>query len=479
MGEEEVKGKWESLPDSPIFVVHAAVMHTRKVLLFSGGAEVGLPLESRVWDPVTGGFTTQIFGEDLFCSGHAFLADGRLCVAGGAPFGSVRTMHLFDPVSESWSRVADMSIARWYPTVLTLPDGRILSTSGVKGVQPIEIYDHASNTWQTVSGADHQFDELYPSLHLLPSGDIFYSRAGWDFAVGTQTAYLKLTGPHAGVWTNLGQQQFPDRKEGTAVIMIDSTSVPARTRVLVVGGGDRRDKEKKDHKGMNPKSCEMIDLTTMDPPPVWKRVADMHYRRTNVNAVLLPDGTVFVVGGRQGPKWEDPKPVYETEIYDPKSDSWIETVRFEHPKQYHSIAVLLPDGSVLAAGGIDSDEDPEARDQRFMEKYSPPYLFHGERPIITNVPDQISYNSLFEVITPDASNIDSVTLLHPCATTHHTDANQRYIKLKITQRQSNLLTVKAPNDSNLAPPGHYMLFVVNTKGVPSIAKFVRIKPELL
>src|SRR5215211_6092642 len=146
MQEEEIKGKWESLPDSPIFVVHAALLHTGKVLLFSGRAEKGesdpnYRLESKVWDPQRGTFTTQEYEDDLFCSGHAFLSDGRLCVVGGANYGMVRATNLFNPITESWTKVADMEKARWYSTVLTLADGRIMAASGMFEDGIIEIYD--------------------------------------------------------------------------------------------------------------------------------------------------------------------------------------------------------------------------------------------------------------------------------------------------------------------------------------------------
>jgi len=257
-GDDE--GKWESLPDSPIFVVHAAVMRNGKVLLYSGTAEVGYPLESRVWDPVTGTFTTQLYDQDLFCSGHTWLTDGRLCVAGGAPNGSVNSTHIFDPIAGAWTAAgvaANMAKARWYPTVLTLADGRILAVSGLGGTAPIEIYDPVGNAWTVVAGGDHAFGELYPSLHLLPSGDIFYSRAGWASAAGTQTAYLRFTGPNAGTWTDLGQQQFYDRQEGTAVLQIDTTVSPPSAIVTIFGGGVSGPPTSR-----NPQSCERIDCAS-------------------------------------------------------------------------------------------------------------------------------------------------------------------------------------------------------------------------
>ncbi len=464
-------GIWERLPDAPIFVVHAAVLPTGNVLLWSGTAEVGNPLESRVWNPQSGVMTTQVYGEDLFCSGHAFLADGRLCIPGGAPSGSMRSTHIFDPGTETWTKMADMNQARWYPTVLTLPDGRILAFSGT-GANEVEVYEPAADGWQFVAGATRTFPELYPSLHLLPSGEIFYSRAGWAGAdaVQTQTGYLTLTGLAAGTWTNLGQQQFWDRQEGTAVIQIDATVSPPSTQVMVVGGGAYGPPAAR-----NPQSAEVIDLTRLTPAPAWTRTADMHFPRTNVNGVLLPDGTIFVVGGQRNGKWSpDPQPVLEPEIYDPRTDTWTLAAPMAFPRQYHSIAVLLPDGRVLTAGGVDPSPGIVERDLRAMEVFSPAYLSAGPRPVITAASSNVAYNAIFDVETPAPGTIDTVVLIRPCAMTHHTDAGQRSVKLPITARTADRLQVQAPADGNIAPPGFYMLFIVDGNGVPSVAHFIHL-----
>jgi len=461
-------GSWERLPDSPIFIVHAALLPTGRVLLWAGTAEVGDPLESRVWDPATGTMTTQTYGHDLFCSGHAFLADGRLCIGGGAPSGTLRTTYIFDPGPETWTRRADMIEARWYPTLLTLPDGRILAASG-SGASQIEIYDPAADAWQLVAGAGRVFSELYPSLHLLPSGQVFYSRAGWSGAdmAQTRTAYLSLSGPLAGAWSDLGQQQFYDRQEGMAVLQIDATVTPPRAEVTILGGGVSGPATAR-----NPQTGEKIDLTALG-GAAWSRTADLGFPRTNVTAVLLPDGTILVIGGQRNGKWNaDPGVVLEAEIYDPPNDTWTPTAPMAFPRQYHSIAVLLPDGRVLTAGGVDPAGTP--RDQRNMEIFSPPYLSMGTRPTITAAPASIAYGAGFAIGTPDASRIDSVALLRPTSITHHTDGGARYVKIPIVSRASASLTVTAPADGNIAPPGYYMLFLVDSDGVPSIGRFVRI-----
>jgi hypothetical protein len=469
-------GRWDSLPDSPVFVVHAAVLHTGKVLLFSGTAEVGYPNESRVYDPIAGTFTAQAYDQDLFCSGHAWLTDGRLCVAGGAPNGTVNSTHIFDPVAETWTAAgaaANMSRARWYPTVLTLGDGRILAVSGFGGPGPIEVFDAGANTWTVVAGGDHAFPELYPSLHLLPSGDVFYSRAGWAAAAGTETAYLRFTGPAAGSWTSLGQQQFYDRQEGTAVLQIDATVSPPAATITVIGGGVSGPPTAR-----NPQSAERTDVTTLSPSPTWHRnpPAPMNFPRTNVSGVLLPDGSILAVGGQRNGKWSaDPQPVLPAEIYYPDTDRWVLTPPMAHPRQYHSIAVLLPDGRVLTAGGIDPTlGGPPARDQRYLEIFTPPYLMRGPRPVITNAPSNIAYGATFDVQTPDAGAITSVAVLRPCAMTHHTDAGQRYVKLPITGRDPGRIHVRAPANGNIAPPGYYLLFILNAASIPSVGHWVHL-----
>jgi hypothetical protein len=415
--------------------------------------------------------TMQTYTVDLFCSGHSFMPDGRLLIAGGAPSGTLRATHIFDPMAETWTRVTDMNQARWYPTIVTLPDGRILAASGT-GANELEIYTPATDTWQIVAGATRTFSELYPSLHLLPSGQIFYSRAGWAQAnmALTQTAYLTLTGVASGNWTDLGQQQFPDRQEGTAVIQIDATVSPATTKIYMIGGGVSGVAALR-----NPLTAETIDLTAPTPATTWSRVADMNFPRVNVNGVLLPDGTILVIGGQRNGKWNtDPGAVLETEIYDPTTNTWSVVASMLFPRQYHSIAVLLPDGRVLSAGGVDPRPATVQRDQRNMEIFSPAYLSMGALPAISASPTNAAWGINFNIDSPQSNSIDSVVLIRPASTTHHTDSGQRYIKIPIVSRTATSLTVTAPANANIAPPGYYMLFIVNAERIPSAGRFIRI-----
>jgi hypothetical protein len=461
------------LPDLDIFTVHAALLATGRVLLWSGTAEVGDPMVSRVWDPATDSRTAQSYTEDLFCSGHAWLPDGRLLVAGGAPSGSMDSTHIFTPsgTGGSWAKVNDMNQARWYPTVLTLPDGRVLAASG-SGATGVEVFD--GTNWTLVTGATRNFPELYPSLHQLPSGEIFYSRAGWAMADtgDTQSAYLAFSGPLAGSWTPLAQLQFHDRQEGTAVIQIDTTVTPPTTRLFVIGGGVSGAATAR-----NPQTVETIDLTSIGATTAWGTPAlSMNFPRANVNAVLLPDGTVFIVGGQRAGKWAaDPQPVLDAEIFNPNASPATFTVTppMTFPRQYHSVAVLLPDGRVLCAGGVDPS-NPTERDQRSMEVFSPPYLDAGARPAINAVPGSATYGSLVGVGTPDPTGVASVVLIRPNSVTHHTDAGHRFIRLPIVATTASGVDVRMPASGMIAPPGPYMLFIVDSDGIPSVAHFISI-----
>ena len=464
-------GAWTSLPDLDMFVVHAAVLPTGRVLLWSGTAEMGYPTVSRVWNPATDARTAQTYAADLFCSGHAWLADGRLLVAGGAPIGAMNQTHIFDPATETWTVTSNMNEARWYPTVLTLPDGRVMAVSG-SGASGLEIWDSATSTWTMVAGANRTFPELFPSLHLLPAGGVFYSRCGWNPADMShrESALLSFTGTNSGAWADLGLLQFPDRQEGMAVMRIDDTVSPPATEVFVLGGGvsgmatDR-----------NPQSLERIDLTN-PASATWTRGADMAFPRVNVTAVLLPDGRILAVGGQRNGKWAaDPGPVLEAEIYDPAVDTWTTQAPMQHPRQYHSVAVLLPDGRVLVTGGIDPTLGfGPARDQHTMELFSPPYLAAGTRPVITGAPTNTTWGATIAVATSAPGDIASAVLLRPSAITHHTDAGLRRIKLAIAGTNATTVQVRAPSSASVAPPGPWMLFLLDASGIPSEARFIAI-----
>lgn len=466
---------WEVLNASPIFIVHGALMRSGRVLVFSGAAESGYPLEARLWNPSTTALTPSVIPlpEDFFCSGHTFLSDGRLLVMGGdTPTGHTNNRsYIFsqNPAAldtGAFVATGNMAHPRWYPTAVRLSDGRVLALSGGHPVaNEVEAFDGA--TWTVVTGATRSFGELYPGLHLLPSGEIFYTRAGWANASGTQTAYLTMTGPTTGIWSDYAQQQFYDRQEGMSLLTIDTTVSPVQFSLYVFGGGVSGPATAR-----NNATAEVMEFAGGIAGASWRRLSDMNFGRTNVNAVILPTGKILIVGGHSnGQKWS-PTPILPTEIYDPASDSWTVGAPLSFPRQYHSVCILLPDGRVFAAGGVaPGTADP---DQHSLELYSPNYLSLGVRPVISAAPTSVTYGNAFSLDTSQAAGITSVVLIAPISVTHHTDSGQRYIKLPILSRTATNIETRAPANGNIAPPGDYMLFVVNAQDVPSEARFVNI-----
>jgi hypothetical protein len=218
----------------------------------------------------------------------------------------------------------------------------------------------------------------------------------------------------------------------------------------------------------------VLDITQTS--PAWRQIASMHFPRAYHTLSVLPDGTVLVTGGGVTTDAVDPNgAVSAAELWSPVTETWTTMASMQAPRLYHSIALLLPDARVLVAGGgrfFGGGNDPS--DQFSGEIYSPPYLFKGSRPVITSAPTQIGYGSTMTVQTADASQIASISLIKLGAVTHSFNMDQRYIPLSFTSG-SGTLSVQTPANAKIAPPGYYMLFIVNSNGVPSIATMVNIQ----
>ncbi len=214
----------------------------------------------------------------------------------------------------------------------------------------------------------------------------------------------------------------------------------------------------------------VLDMTQSS--PTWRPVASMAFARTYANTTLLPDGNVLVTGGGTTTGATDvANAVLPAELWSPVTETWTTLTSMSAPRLYHSEALLLPDGRVLVSGGGRFNDGTEPTDQFSAEFFAPPYLFKGSRPIITAAPSQLSYGQGFAVQTPDAAGIAKVSLIRFGSTTHANNMSQRYIPLSFVPGNGSL-TVTAPVDANLAPPGYYMLFLVDTNGIPSVAAVV-------
>jgi hypothetical protein len=246
-------------------------------------------------------------------------------------------------------------------------------------------------------------------------------------------------------------------------------------RVMVIGGGPVGKQDQTDATG----AVSIADLADADPHYV--AVTPMGLPRLHLNAVLLPDRTVFVSGGSL--KQEDqPLARLEGEIYDPAADSWTLTAAATVPRLYHSTAVLLPDGRVVAAGGNPEGGSqvawipPDPEEELQLEVFSPPYLFKGPRPQISAAPTEATYGQTITISTPQALTTKWISLVRNGVTTHSFDSEQRLIDLEITGRAAGNLQVAVPVNPNLAPPGWYMIFLIDQDGIPSLATWIQITP---
>jgi hypothetical protein len=223
--------------------------------------------------------------------------------------------------------------------------------------------------------------------------------------------------------------------------------------------------------GASANTTYVLDTTTTN--PAWKQTPSMAYSRSFLNLPTLPDGTVLAIGGETDKNGGNiANAVYPAELWSPQTQTWTTMAAMHTPREYHGTAILLPDARVLVSGmGADFGNVPDEMNAEF---YSPPYLFKGTRPAISQAPAQISYGTNFFVGTPDTTTITRAVLIRTGAVTHFFDQNTRYVPLTFQQTTGGL-TLSAPANANFAPPGYYMLFILNSSGIPSIAPLVQLQ----
>lgn len=468
-------GHWSTLPfntqhpdGANVDVGHAAMLHTGKVLFIPADYQ-SVGWKTPIWDPsdeVNPSFEypTTDPAYSLFCSGHSFLSDGRLLVVGGGGDRFVTPSavwgYTFDPGARTWTRTTgSMREYRWYPTTVTLGDHRVLVTCG-NGAGHMEAYQESTDTFVEIAGDTRGFPNLYPGMHLLPNHSLFYSRTGWGSAGAggapndNRSAYFTFspTDPTTGTWTDIAPASA-NRAKGMSV-MILSPGYP-QVRVLVIGGVDSS--------GNGLSTAEIFDASTLSPTSSWSApfaVPDGETRR-QPNSVLLPDGSVFVSGGIS--RVNSP-----CTLFNPQANNWSPMDALPSIRGYHSVSLLLPSGKVLVAGG---DGNPR------IEVFNPPYLYRGARPTIAAAPPLVHHGQTFSIESPQADRITRAVLVRPMAVTHQTDTEQRVVDMPVLHdhSQPNRLVLTAPHGGHphsLAPQGYYMLFVLDSDGVPSEARWI-------
>jgi galactose oxidase len=494
--QPSVVGEWSPVFDTQNVMIHASVLPSGKVLFWSRReASDGTNLNphvctTRIFDPSLIGkpgmitFPRNQPGYNLFCSSHAFLPDGRLLVAGGHISDGHGVPHasVYDPMSNMWSPTADMSGGRWYPTATPLPDGSVLVSFGTDEhgnnnvTQQVWKDGALPSPWRSIV----QFDPppYYPRMHVVSDGRVFMT------GPLPLTQFLDTSG--MGTWTFL----HPDPDINKAVALSSRINnlrdyAPSVLydvdKIVFIGGG------------IAPTNAvEVLDLNVGVPQWTAKPTTDpMEFARRQHNATLLPDGTVLVMGGTQGsggnglpPGFNDltpGQPIHSAELWDPKTGHWTLMAKAAVDRCYHSTAVLLPDATVLSAGGGEYSprNDGQQNDPQDTHKdaqiFTPPYLFRASpRPDILAAPATVTYGQTFTVGTSAPSMVGQVNWVCLSSVTHSFNTNQRINFLKFTAGATSL-SVTAPANANLCLPGHYMLFVLNKDNVPSVAKVIQIQ----
>ena len=364
----------------PINPISASLLPDGKVLIVAGSendehnnSKGSESYRAAIWDP-TGTTESSIAVQDLtydvFCSGTAALPDGRSLVVGGTSdytFTGENRASFFDPATGHFVQSQSMVDGRWYATATTLGDGRIMAFSGLKQngavSQTVEIYDlgNAGAGWSSPISAPF-LPPLYPRVALLPNGKVFYTGQG----SGRNNANGWMFDPASGRWT-FSAASTRNRSYGSSVMLplLPPHYVP---RVMNFGGGSPATR-----------TTEIIDLSAAS--PAWTPGPSMSTGRIQMNAVILPDGTVLAMGGSLNNERPD-GPGKTADLYDPVSNTFRSAGTASYSRLYHSTALLLPDASVMSIGS-----NPGARGgyEAAIEIYTPAYLFDGNDKLIRNI----------------------------------------------------------------------------------------------
>ncbi len=536
--------------DSQILAVHAALVpngNQGEVVLFGGDEHWGAQQEpggdfrkTRVYDVQTHSLIGAMIpspDSDVFCSHHAFARDGRLLIAGGTQkwpesdahehgldFIGHRRCWVYNYKQRTWAEVTRLNTnpdlpdephsgGRWYPGCVTLGNGEVAAFFGHLDQQDFrhrntlpERYNQNGNFWVNmpkVMGTDGEPNEdgrrflFFARVYQLPNGRLFFATPmPANFSGSTEgTHFSTAYDPFSGDYLNpkIGEPEGAYHGWDRPAVMLPLLPTEDyRVRLLFVGG-------------VNPRRLDLGAGT-----PAWSatagRAAAVAGRdRRFANAVLLPTGEVCVVGGvhetgSSNPSDPPPEdPVLEAEIYRPginwaagdysNADAWSVKEAAIHTRNYHSTALLLPNGKVLVAGGNThalsgnpnddltlSNGVTKKRGIKQIELYEPDYIATANRIQITSSPTVLTYGEPFSVeIDRAATNVKYVALIRAGSVTHSTNNDQRFVVLTINARNGNTLDLTSPPSGNVAPPGFYMLWVVDNSDQPcQLAKFVRL-----
>ncbi|MEY2226312.1 galactose oxidase-like domain-containing protein [Streptomyces sp. BF23-19] len=505
-------GRFTEFFPSPDFGVHVAQLPTGKVLLFSFERVEADPTKETgptntvgwtnagrayLWDPARGtgakAFTNVpppvVLMPDgayaprpapFFCAGHSYLPNGMVGVFGGNVGGKggsgAKLSFVFDPWTEKWFRNRDMAVGRWYPSVVTGPDGRqiIMSGQSERGTGtptpvverfpalgrpvPWRSYDIPANVPAERLRSQAPFRNDYPHLFSLRDGKIY--------GLGRDADQQWLFDPVKDTRTDLPRRPADFRGYGSAVPLPAGFRGPDSVLVL---GGDPRD-----------------PLTYRLSGGRWSIEEPRAFGRTQDGTLILPDGTLITVNGALDTR------NYGNGPFNPKADLKYRQIELRDarghwklgpaqrlPRGYHSNALVLPDGRMMVTGDelqqIANDPDIKDGMDGSIELFEPAYLHRGARPALDRAPGgDLAHDTAFQVTSSTAKDVTRAVLLAPTTVTHSVNTSQRHLDLRITGVHGSTIGLRTPPSAADAPPGYYMLFLLDAKGVPSTAKWIKL-----
>ena len=462
------KGMWGPLAAWPLISVHAVLMPDGRVLSY-GSRNDGLQtayFEADLWDAnaeLAAGHQTFANSSqtDIFCGSQLLLPPQNasttpsVFMAGGDNWTGTSTTNSGNNNSNVFStgagvvRGSNMNRARWYSTSTMLINGEVLIHGGSGGTDRPEVRG-STGSFRLLSGADTTgLHFMYPRNFVMPDGRLFGydSNGAMYFVDAAGTGSLTRAGNFAGQY-------------GSA----DASAAMFRPgRILQFGG--------------NSNGAIVIDVGSGN--PVVTPTQSMRSQRRLATATLLADGTVLATGG--SPTWNSrTNAELAAEIWNPQSGQWTVGALAARARLYHSNALLLPDATVLVTGGgALGGATPKPADQELNAQiYYPPYLFtaagqRAARPEISVAPNWLEIGKTFSITTAGSGTLARVALVKTGSATHNWNMEQRFMDLAFVAN-GNTLAVQAPARAGEATPGYYMLFVINTAGVPSNAHMVRV-----
>ncbi|PAM97664.1 galactose oxidase [Streptomyces sp. Alain-F2R5] len=384
-------------------------------------------------------------------------------------FQGIRDAFEFDPVAEKYIKVDPMNEARWYPTLTTLSDGKILSVSGLDEIGQIvpgknEVYDPETKTWE-YTGKVRQFP-TYPALFLMQNGKIFYSGANAGYGPAD-------VGRDPGIW-DLDTYKFtkvPGMSDANMLETANTVMLPPAQdeKYMVIGGGGVGESK------LSSEKTRIVDLKADDPKFVDGPSLDKGTRYPQ--ASILPDDSVLVSGGSEDYRGRGDSNILEARLYHPETNEFERVADPLVGRNYHSGSILLPDGRLMFFGSdslyADKANTKPGKFEQRIEIYTPPYLYRDSRPDLSGGPQTIERGESGTFTSRAAGSVKKVRLIRPSASTHVTDVDQRSIALDF-KADGDKLTVTVPENKNLVQSGWYMMFVTDGEGTPSKAEWVRV-----